>query len=588
MKNWFLFLALLAVSSAATAQGPAGILEEDKYNFQLHPKQYERGVDVDAKMFFSDWRDSIYRIKFGNLVVRDIFTPNLSGDPLKPSGKGEVLEVYKEFAQCFLAANTVTTPTTLEDEQAVFYITSGKGEISAGGMTYSVGIGSAALVPAGLEFTLKSCVNEELSMLMVIEPIVGDFTPRKDLFVRHSENSSFGRGHEPKLHWANHSGALIGGNDGLCVMHSFFEVTIMPHQMAEPHASLGLGTDVCWYCVEGDWTLLGKQLWKFNSGMAFKNPSDGRFYHSNINTTDKPIKFIHIRSESPKDLYGKYDVPQEQDEFYALDNRGYNPEVDVNTDLFVDSWKYNSPRTEHGTIRVNDIFTENTSADPLKPEKQGAVLNVFSEYAWGILEPGLSTTKETLKGEQKIFYFTGGKGEITGGSETAQFNGYTGVLIPEGLSFQIRNIGTESLTMLIVGEKTYKGFKPRKDMLVVKEGEIPLSAPYGHWNNIGKHIFDKNSGMARLTGFNAIWLSPHTMAQPHASRGLGTDVLWLGLEGDIWTLLGKKLYHLERGMAFKNPSDGKVYHSNINTTEHNIKLLWVRSIAPEQVENLGK
>ncbi|MCK4827409.1 hypothetical protein KA005_67380, partial [bacterium] len=336
------------------------------------------------------------------------------------------------------------------------------------------------------------------------------------------------------------------------------------------------------------WTLLGKQLWKFKSGMAFKNVSDGRVYHTNINTTEKPIMFLHVRSDSPKDLLGKYDVPQEQDEFYALDGRPYDPEVDVNTDMFIDSWKFNRPRTEHGAIRVNDIFTQNTSADPLKPEKKGAVLNVFSEYAWGVLEPGLSTTKETLKGEQKIFYFTGGKGEITGGSETVQFNGYTGVLIPEGLSFQIRNIGTESLTMLIVGEKTYKGFTPRKDMLVVKEGEIPLSGSYSHWNNIGKSIFDGNSGMARLTGFSAVWLSPYTMAQLHASRGVGTDVLWLGLEGDIWSLLGKTLYQLERGTAFKNPSDGEVYHGNINTTEHNIKLLWTRSISPEQAEELGK
>jgi len=588
MKHLLLFLTLFAVSSATTAQNNAGVLEKEDLNFQLHPKQYERGVDTDPKMFISDWRTSIYRIKFGNLVVRDIFTPNLSGDPLKPSGIGEVLEVYKEFAQCFLSANTVTTPTTLEGEQAVFYITSGRGEISAGGMTYSVVIGSAALVPAGLEFTLRSCVNEELSMLMVIEPIVGEFTPRKDLFVRHSENTYFERGHDPKIHWSYHVSPLIGKDDGLCVMHSFFEVPIMPHQMGEPHASLGLGTDVLWYCVEGDWTLLGKQLWKFNSGMAFKNPSDGRFYHSHINTTETPIKFLHIRSESPQDLYGKYDIPQEADEFYALSTYGYDPKVDVNTDLFIDSWKFNRPRTEHGAIRVHDIFTENTSADPLKPDKKGAVLNVFSEYAWGILEPGLSTTKETLKGEQKIFYFTGGKGEITGGNETVQFTGYTGVLIPEGLSFQIKNIGTESLTMLIVGEKTYKGFKPRKDMLVVKEGEIPLNAPYGHWNNITKTIFDENSGMARLIGFRPVWLSPHTMAQIHASRGLGTDVLWLGLEGDIWTLLGKKLYRFERGMAFKNPSDGKVYHGNINTTEHNIKLLWIRSITPEQAKNLGK
>ena len=82
-------------------------------------------------------------------------------------------------------------------------------------------------MPADLEFTLKSCANEELSMLMVIEPIVGDFTPRKDLFVRHSDNTYFGGGHEPKTHWVNHGGRLIGRNDGLCVLHGFSEVTIM-------------------------------------------------------------------------------------------------------------------------------------------------------------------------------------------------------------------------------------------------------------------------------------------------------------------------------------------------------------------------
>jgi len=587
---------VLAISLACCLLFSATLMAQDNNRFQLHPDQYKRGVDVDAKMFISDWRDSIYRIKFGNLVVRDIFTRNLSGDPLKPSGKGEVLEVYNEFAQCFLAPNTVTTPTTLVDEQTVFYITSGKGEISAGGMTYSVGIGSAALIPAGLEFTLKSCVNDELSMLMVIEPIVGeDFKPRKDLFVRHSANSSLSHTdnpitgvHGPNYWWANYSGGLIGRKDGLCVINGIGLVNLMPHTASPPHAAGGLGKDLIWYCVEGDFTLFGKQLWKFNSGMAFKNPSDGLVYHGNVNTTDKPIKYLHIVSRTPQELYGKYTDREGSGEYTRLDGTSYNPELDVNTDPFVDSWKFHSSRTEHGAIRVHDIFTQNTSTDPLKPEKKGAVLNVFSEYAWGVLEPGLSTTKETLKGEQKIFYFTGGKGEITGGNETAQFNGYTGVLIPEDLSFQIKNNSTESLTMLIVGEKTYKGFKPRKDMLVVKEGEIPLSGSYSHWNNINKPIFNENSGMVRLTGLNAVWLSPYTMAQLHASRGLGTDVLWLGLEGDIWSILGKKLYPLERGMAFKNPSDGKVYHGNINTTEHNIKLLWIRSISLEQAEELGK
>ena len=36
-------------------------------------------------------------------------------------------------------------------------------------------------------------------------------------------------------------------------------------------------------------------------------------------------------------------------------------------------------------------------------------------------------------------------------------------------------------------------------------------------------------------------------------------------------------------MAFDNPSDEKVYHANINVTDKQIKLLWVRSLAPTKL-----
>ena len=571
------FFITAAICLIMTAVG----LAQDR-GFQLHPEPYTPGVDVDPKAFISDWRDSTSsRSKFGTLKLRDIYTPNRSGDPLNPSGRGEVLEVYKEFAQGFLASNTATTPTTLEGEQAVFYVTSGKGEISAGGINYRLGIASAILVPAGLEFTLKS-LDEELSLLLVMEPIVGDFTPRKDLFVRHGENSHYS---VTTSHWHNYTKPLIDKEDGLCVMHDFLEVLIMPGYMTSPHASLGLGTDVNWYCVDGGWTMLGKQLWEFGSGMAFKNVSDGRVYHANINTGEKPIKFLHIRSDSPQKLYGKYEVPQKADEYYALRR---DPDANVDTDLFTNSWRYSQPRVEHGGIRAHDIFTENTAADPLKPEKDGAVLEVFSEYAWGILEPGLSTSQDTLVGEQKIFYFTAGQGEITGGGKMVPVDAYTAVLVPEGLRFQIRNQSSETLTMLILGEKTDKGFNPRKDMLVVKEETVPFADEPQNWNYKTKPIFDEDSGMARLVHLTAAWLPPRSMSQIHATRGLGTDVLWLGLEGEIWSLLGKTLYRTERGAAFKNPSDGRVYQGNVNVTDERVKLLSIRSISLSQSEKLGE
>ncbi|MHB9027822.1 MAG: cupin domain-containing protein [Candidatus Latescibacterota bacterium] len=272
---------------------------------------------------------------------------------------------------------------------------------------------------------------------------------------------------------------------------------------------------------------------------------------------------------------------QEEWPYYELDPKPYNPAVDVNTDMFMADWRDSSPRLEHGTLIVRDILTRHDGEDPLKPKNRGAVLNVLTEYAHATLPSRSVTAPAKLVGAQKIFYFLAGTGAVTAGGKTSSVYSYVAVLIPEGLEFTIKNTGDSDLTMIIVGEPTWPGFQPRKDMLTRDENALPISGVTGHWVNINKQVFTKADGLSAIIGFSPVWLDPITMAQPHASKGLGTDVLWLALEGDIYTLFGKKLYHLKPGMAFKNPSDGKVYHSNINMTGKQIKLLWVRSVAPE-------
>ena len=275
---------------------------------------------------------------------------------------------------------------------------------------------------------------------------------------------------------------------------------------------------------------------------------------------------------------------QEKGPYYELDPKPYDPSVDVNMDMFMSHWKESHPRYAYGSLVIRDIFTKNISKDPLKPHARGAVLNVLKEYAYGTLAPKTSTIPSTLKGEQKIFYFIGGEGTITAGGNTAGVYVYVAALIPEGLEFTIANTGTEPLNMILIGENIPEGFKSRKDMLVRDENALPITGTTGHWVNINKRLFNRDDGLATIIGVSPVWLDPLTMAQPHASLGLGTDVLWVALEGDIYTLLGKKLRHLTPGTAFKNPSDGKVYHANINVTDKPIKLLWVRSIAPEDMK----
>ncbi|MBN1290711.1 MAG: cupin domain-containing protein [Candidatus Latescibacteria bacterium] len=279
---------------------------------------------------------------------------------------------------------------------------------------------------------------------------------------------------------------------------------------------------------------------------------------------------------------------QDNSQYFQLDPKPYDPAVDVDTDMFISDWHNSLPRSEHGNLIVRDIFTRHKGDDPLKPVEPGAVLNVLTEYAYATLDASYSTTPSKLIGEQKIFYVLEGSGTVTAGMKTEKVFPNVTVLIPEGLEFTVKNTGDTQLTMLIIGEPTYEGFTPLIEMIVKDENKIPISSTTGHWININKILFRRGEGLATIIGISPVWLDPVTMAQPHASRGLGTDVLWYAIEGDIFTLFGKKLYHLKPGMAFKNPSDGKVYHANINVTDKQIKLLWVRTVSPEEFKKLGK
>ncbi len=269
--------------------------------------------------------------------------------------------------------------------------------------------------------------------------------------------------------------------------------------------------------------------------------------------------------------------------YSQLDPKPYNSEVDIDPDLFMSSWKESMPRHEHGSLIIRDIFTENPG-DPLKPPKRGAILNHLIGYCHGTLEPHASTIPSTLKGEQKIFYIYSGRGAVKAGGKTAELRGGIGVLMPENLEFTMTNTGDKPMNMYIIVEPVPENFKPRKDMLVRDEKTIPISGSRIHWSNMDKRLFwyHDGDGTALIGGVAIVRLSPMTMAQPHASTPKEVDVLWIALEGDITSLLGKQLRKLPPGTAFANPGDGKFVHSNINVTDEIIKFMWVRTLSPKK------
>ena len=269
---------------------------------------------------------------------------------------------------------------------------------------------------------------------------------------------------------------------------------------------------------------------------------------------------------------------QAPDRYSQLDPAPYDPAKDVDMTLFVSHWKASPPREEHGSLVVRDLLTRREGT-LLRPARPGAVLTQFSELARASLYPNSSTRREALADEQKVFYVESGRGKVTAGGTTADLGPGVAVLIPARLEFSLANAGNETLNMYVIGERVPSDFKQRSDMLVRDESRIPIQTTKSHWVNINRFLFTQKDGFAVLSAMAAVYLDACTIAQPHATTPLGTDVLWIAMAGDIHTLLGKRLFKLEPGSAFKNPGDGKTYHANINTSENQIKLIWARAVS---------
>lgn len=264
--------------------------------------------------------------------------------------------------------------------------------------------------------------------------------------------------------------------------------------------------------------------------------------------------------------------------YSQLDPAAYDPEKDVDMTLFTSNWKNSTPRQEHGALVMRDLLTRREGS-LLQPARPGAVLTQFSEFARAFLYPNTSTSPEAMPAEQKVFYVESGRGKVEAGGKTAELGPGVAFFIPARLEFSLHNTGKEALKMYVLAERIPPDFQPKTEMLVRDENRIPIQTTKSHWSNINKFLFNQKDGFAVLSGMSVVYLDPCTMAQPHTSTPLGTDVLWIAVSGNIHTLLGKRLFKLEPGTAFKNPGDGKTYHANINTSENQIKLIWARAVA---------
>jgi mannose-6-phosphate isomerase-like protein (cupin superfamily) len=264
-----------------------------RYAKQREPQ--DRRIDL----FISDWQGSLPRFEHGSLVLRDIL---IRGDNFSPLQKSAVLRAANFFAYGLLAPGNWTTPTKLEGQQEVYYVLGGEGEITAGGDTAKLRKDMAVLMPAGVEFVMKSTGAEPLTMYVINEPTPPGFHPKDKMAVK---DEAMARQRTPAAadayivggasgHWAHIVRELFSPADGLATEQSVITVTVNPLTMGEPHPHRP-GQEEVWAAIDGtSLIMMGTELRVQKPGMAYMLPPDSATVHSNINAGDTPVKFLYF------------------------------------------------------------------------------------------------------------------------------------------------------------------------------------------------------------------------------------------------------------------------------------------------------
>ena len=250
--------------------------------------QYNPEKEADIDMYLRNWTESMPIKTHSSLIERDILT---KGDPLNPARRGTVLKYVNRFTRASLGANETTPPVTLQNEQEIFYILSGKGTITAGDKTAELYSGIAVLMPANLEFSMKNTSDELLTMLLLSEPYPEGFRLNTEMLVVDENTQPMNTGYG---HWSGLSKSLFKTQDGLGTLESIITVQLDAMTFFHPHTHAD-GTEEVWTSITDDiHVLLGKQVRAQPPGTAYMIPPDNMTWHANFNVSQNRVKLFYF------------------------------------------------------------------------------------------------------------------------------------------------------------------------------------------------------------------------------------------------------------------------------------------------------
>jgi mannose-6-phosphate isomerase-like protein (cupin superfamily) len=269
--------------------------------------------------------------------------------------------------------------------------------------------------------------------------------------------------------------------------------------------------------------------------------------------------------------------------YRALDPNQYDPKVDPDIDMFVNHWQNSTPRVMFGDLIFRDILTGLEGPDVLHPTKKGAVLVEQTAISYATLEPGAVASGRANKGEQQVFYVTGGTAKITAGNKSFDLKEGMGFILTPEFDFTLTGTGKDQFTSYVLTEPLHADFKANKE-LVVKNRFDGNKSTGAHWAHIGNGIIGGGDGVANYGGMSLITIDARTIPHPH-SHGLGIEECWIMVKGDTKLLLGKQLRDCPAGTVYKIPPTGLTAHTNINLGDEPIQMIhMMKSVTTETKE----
>jgi mannose-6-phosphate isomerase-like protein (cupin superfamily) len=519
----------------------------------LDPSPANPETDVDVPMFIGDARQADPRTEYGNLVFLDMLTPLQSGDPLRPSSQGAVLQYMKAVSQASLAPGLTARGRAPAGDRQVFYMSAGSGAITVNGNSHALREGMGFTLTSDFDFELVNSGSEPMQFYVRWETLPDDYRLTGDIIFY----DRFANDRRVGSHWSH---ICNGGPNG------FNFCTIAPRTMPHPHSH---ANEEVWIALRGTTILtLGKHMTEMQPGQAYRIPPTGLTAHSNINLADEPAQFLFV---GPAQRASTPPTPPRLD-FARLDNRPFNRAAEPDVDAYMGSWRDAFPRVEHGNMYFRDMLTALEGGDPLDPARTGAALTHARAVSFAQLEPG--SVAHRVEGEptdvQQVFYVDSGQGILQSGDREFAVDTGDTFILPAGSDFRLTASGDRYLNLYVVSERATPDAQAARDAYLVDNASAPVTQEA--WHNQQRQLASASDGLQNYSAIHSVELRPMAMSRPY-SVFAGSEEIWIAIENDTELLIGKELRRLPAGSAYVVPPTGITAHALINHSQAPARFL---------------